>query len=429
MGHRTTHGGPTLSESSTFVWPVSPVDRTTLGQDYGQFDWGSANRHHTGLDVSGTNVVAASTGVVEKIFPCRYSDCSFDGDPKSDNHVMQNVVILEHSLPGGGNIYTLYGHLSTIASGVTVGQTVVAGSFLGTTGVWCDRCTPQRTLNHVHFEIKDRPLLHNPTDNGNPTPTDEPGDLCTLPLCYWGYTPTHPDQNGYHDPILLLHNSSLFSGVTVRVTQTGTGLIAHVGPAVDYRCYQLTASNADGCRQLSSGEEFLASSITSATTNCSGGWYQVVNTNGDYFPDLSRGPSTIPDAWICRGNAGEEWVTPVTPTITSPTPGSPLAGTTVTFQWTANGAAVTAWWLYIGSSVGGADLHNSGDLGASLSTTVSGLPTDGRQIFVRLWSQTLVSDLPRSQALVSDLPKLINPATLRAWRVINVSTPRGCYSI
>jgi subtilisin len=74
-----------------------------------------------------------------------------------------------------------------------------------------------------------------------------------------------------------------------------------------------------------------------------------------------------------------------TPEITDPVPGSTLAGATVTFTWHSNGAAVTEWWLYIGSSQGAADLLNSGSLGTRLSVTVSNLPTDRRRLFVRLW--------------------------------------------
>jgi hypothetical protein len=74
-----------------------------------------------------------------------------------------------------------------------------------------------------------------------------------------------------------------------------------------------------------------------------------------------------------------------TPTITSPAPGSTLPGTTVTFQWTANGAPVAEWGLTIGSSPGAYDMYNSGSLGTRLSITLGGFPTDGRPIFVRLY--------------------------------------------
>ncbi len=79
---------------------------------------------------------------------------------------------------------------------------------------------------------------------------------------------------------------------------------------------------------------------------------------------------------------------PTPPTITSPPPGSVLPGATVPFQWTANGTPVTAWELIIGSSLGASDLFAGGFPGGTLSTTVNGLPTDGRTIFVRLWYQS-----------------------------------------
>ena len=73
--------------------------------------------------------------------------------------------------------------------------------------------------------------------------------------------------------------------------------------------------------------------------------------------------------------------------MTAPTPGSTLSGASTVFTWAQNGASVTAWWLYVGSTQGASDLHDSGNLGAALTTTVHGLPTDGRQIHVRLWYQ------------------------------------------
>lgn len=72
------------------------------------------------------------------------------------------------------------------------------------------------------------------------------------------------------------------------------------------------------------------------------------------------------------------------PNITNPAPGSTLAGSSQLFQWTANNEAVTAWWLYAGTEAGGRQYHNSGSLGTSTSHTVTGLPTDGTPVWVRL---------------------------------------------
>ncbi len=70
--------------------------------------------------------------------------------------------------------------------------------------------------------------------------------------------------------------------------------------------------------------------------------------------------------------------------LTAPTPGSTLTSSTATFQWTAgNGVSQVA--LYVGTGgFGSYDIYH-GYQGASLSATVSGLPSEGT-IFVRLWS-------------------------------------------
>ncbi len=71
--------------------------------------------------------------------------------------------------------------------------------------------------------------------------------------------------------------------------------------------------------------------------------------------------------------------------ITSPTPGSTLSSTAVTFQWNSGAAE---YWLYVGSSAGGNNYYESGSLGTSTSTTATGLPSDGSTVYVRLWYRT-----------------------------------------
>ena len=71
--------------------------------------------------------------------------------------------------------------------------------------------------------------------------------------------------------------------------------------------------------------------------------------------------------------------------ITSPVPNSQFTDTTVTFTWTAGGGA-TAYWLDVGSSPGGNQYWQSGNLGNVLTTTVSGLPNDGSTVYVTLYS-------------------------------------------
>jgi hypothetical protein len=70
--------------------------------------------------------------------------------------------------------------------------------------------------------------------------------------------------------------------------------------------------------------------------------------------------------------------------ITSPTPGTTLFSSTTTFTWSA-GSGVSQYYVHIGSTFAAADLYNQTQ-GTNHSVTMNGLPTDGRTLYVRLWS-------------------------------------------
>jgi hypothetical protein len=93
------------------------------------------------------------------------------------------------------------------------------------------------------------------------------------------------------------------------------------------------------------------------------------------------GGNWTPNAYTYTGynSAGASGV------ITTPASGSTLTGSSVTFDWTA-GAGASAYWLDVGSTVGGNNYYSSGNLGNVLTTTVSGLPTNGSMIYVTLYS-------------------------------------------
>ena len=82
---------------------------------------------------------------------------------------------------------------------------------------------------------------------------------------------------------------------------------------------------------------------------------------------------------------GKVTVTAVPASLTTPTPGTILPGSNVTFTWTS-GAGVTAYTLYLGTTgAGSSNLYNSGYL-TSTSATATGLPTSGVTIYARLYS-------------------------------------------
>lgn len=69
--------------------------------------------------------------------------------------------------------------------------------------------------------------------------------------------------------------------------------------------------------------------------------------------------------------------------LTNPTPGSVLAGSTVSFTWSATSGA-TGYSLWLGSTgVGSNNLYDSGET-TSLSATAKGLPTNGETIYARM---------------------------------------------
>ena len=75
--------------------------------------------------------------------------------------------------------------------------------------------------------------------------------------------------------------------------------------------------------------------------------------------------------------------TPPVATMMSPNPGTTLAGTGVTFTWTAVTGA-DQYWLDVGNSVAQGDIW-AGALMAT-SQTVNGLPCNGRTLYVQLWT-------------------------------------------
>jgi len=65
--------------------------------------------------------------------------------------------------------------------------------------------------------------------------------------------------------------------------------------------------------------------------------------------------------------------------------GSTLTGSAEKFTWTSNSTKVDRWWFYFGTSVGGRDIANSGDLGLKTEYDVIGIPVDGSKLYGRLW--------------------------------------------
>jgi hypothetical protein len=72
-------------------------------------------------------------------------------------------------------------------------------------------------------------------------------------------------------------------------------------------------------------------------------------------------------------------------TITAPVAASTLTGDTVTFSWAA-GVDIVRYWLEVGTTAGGNELYSPSGSSPDRSAIVTGLPTDGRTVYARLYS-------------------------------------------
>ncbi len=71
--------------------------------------------------------------------------------------------------------------------------------------------------------------------------------------------------------------------------------------------------------------------------------------------------------------------------VISPDSGTLLTSGNQEFSWQVGSISIDKWWLYVGTSVGGLDVANSGNLNQATSYTVSNIPQNGEALYVRLW--------------------------------------------
>jgi hypothetical protein len=95
--------------------------------------------------------------------------------------------------------------------------------------------------------------------------------------------------------------------------------------------------------------------------------------------------SRIGNTWISTDYTYTAAGAPVAAALTSPTPGTALTSSSVTFQWTA-GSGITGYLLMLGTGKGAHDLYNGAPTLAT-SVGVTGLPTSGGTVYARLFSR------------------------------------------
>ncbi len=96
--------------------------------------------------------------------------------------------------------------------------------------------------------------------------------------------------------------------------------------------------------------------------------------------------SKVNGVWLHTNHPYTEFGTPSRGVLTSPTPGTQLSGSTVDFSWTP-GTGASSYRLIIGDiTIGSTDLYDSGFI-TTTSAHVTGLPLNGAQLFVTLYSK------------------------------------------
>ena len=107
------------------------------------------------------------------------------------------------------------------------------------------------------------------------------------------------------------------------------------------------------------------------------GWYWVTEFGTTNDGTSGSGSATATPTATTVANAKAA--------ITSPADGSTLAGSTATFSWSA-GSGALEYFLYAGSSQGANNYYGASQ-GTSLSRSLSGLPTNGSSVYIRLWTR------------------------------------------
>ncbi len=139
---------PNVGSTTSWGWPTDSGYTFSSYYGYRLSVFGEGN-FHSGLDIAGTGygspIYAANNGVIETMKDL--------GNTSYGKH-----IIINHN----NGYYSLYGHMSAFASGISVGSTVSRGDIIGYVG-----SSGWATGPHLHFEIRTCPqysCITNPLD-------------------------------------------------------------------------------------------------------------------------------------------------------------------------------------------------------------------------------------------------------------------------
>ena len=320
------------------------------------------------------------------------------------------------STPGGSNPASVTtSNLSAPVNGLPTDGSYIYATLVGTTDG--TTYTVQDTATYSAYSVI--AVMVSPTPGSTFTGTTVTFNWIagSGSSAYWIDVGSAPGGNDYYQSgnlgsaLTATVNNLPTDGSTVYVT-----LWSLVGGNWQYNEYQYTAysdASTKGVMQTPApGSTLTGSSVTftwSAGTSATAYWLDIGNVAGgnQYYQSGNLGNvlSTSANGLPTDGSTvyvtlyslvGGQWLSNAytytaysassgTGTLTTPTPGTTFTGTTVTFGWTA-GTSSSAYWLDAGSTPGGNQYYQSGNLGNVLTTTANGMPTDGSTVYVTLYS-------------------------------------------
>jgi murein DD-endopeptidase MepM/ murein hydrolase activator NlpD len=175
-------------------------DRQNLKYDY---------YNHTGVDfklklgATDRNVYAIKEGEVVKIIELG----------EEEDYGMGNTIIIKNQIDNK-TLYSLYAHLSKVREDLKEGDKIKKGEVIGeigSSGFGCKNywrlgkngCESQDEIDeHLHLEIKEKPVLYNPNDGKICFNKKNESDFC------YRYAPDPLFKKGYYNPLEIIFQKS-----------------------------------------------------------------------------------------------------------------------------------------------------------------------------------------------------------------------------
>jgi len=380
----------------------------------GNYGGGISNFYGTALTISNCNISGNSSGVgiVNESGTLTVNSTTVSGN--SDIGILiggGTATVTNSTITGNGNVTTDYsggGVNNYDSSGtVTLANNIVAGNVAGNSpdiaGSYTDsggnfipgvNGVTLASLNLAPLFTYGGPtqtelllpgsvaicggLLNNATNAG--LSTDQRGFGFASTYCPTNTVDAGSVQTSYAlafttEPPTISTSEPITPAPVVGLTESGVAASAASGV--------ISMTDIDGVLNGTTSAALSAGSATFSNL-----FTQTSETSDTLTATLSLNPSLAPPLNLTAVSSGFQ-ATVAPATLTSPTPGSTLAGSSATFSWSAGGG-VTQYEFRLGTTgPGSSDVYNSAEAATNSLTTglVSGIPTYGVTLYARLYSK------------------------------------------